>query len=318
MKKQLLLSLVLAGSMVAGAAQAQEQQDQSANTSSVKVTDVQKADEKQGDIDNEITNAKMRAESGSKSQWSMSLDFAYAGGNLEDPLGKIRPNYSGEPSTNDITYLDGTIEGSYRINKNSRLGFGTGVSILTPLQSTDKEITTSTEAGGATEIATPYISYGYSGRVAGVQASASLSYSHYTADYQINDLKKFGSVGAGITALFEIPNSNWQPGISLSGASYIATEGVTGTKDYEIGLYPFVEYAFNDMFSFRTVFRPATYYHLIGEQDLTFGKSMYTQSVGLGIAVTRDLYLYPNMQFAPENLKPSLTNVGLNVTANIF
>ncbi len=316
MKKQVLISLVLAGSMLATIANAEESQQ--ANTSTLKTSEVQKSDEKQGDIDNEITNAKMRAESGSKSQWSMQIDMSYAGGNLEEPLGRVRPNYSGEPGTDDVTYLDGTIEGSYRINKNARVSFGTGISVKTPLQANSEELTTSTENGGVSEVATPYISLGYSGRIAGIQSSMSLGYSHATSNFYTNDLKYDGTFSGGYTVLFDIPNSNWQPGVSLSVGASILRASVEGVPDYSAGLYPFAEYAFNDTVSFRTVFRPFSYNHLQGQSATTFAKSMYTQSVGIGIAATRDIYLYPNMQFAPENLKPELTNVGLNVTANMF
>ncbi|MEN0060113.1 MAG: hypothetical protein AAGB31_14840, partial [Bdellovibrio sp.] len=62
------MSLILAGSMVT-VAHAQEE-SQSANTSTLKASDVQNATEKKDDIDQEITNARMRSELGSKSQWS--------------------------------------------------------------------------------------------------------------------------------------------------------------------------------------------------------------------------------------------------------
>lgn len=305
--------------MVAASAQAEEQQqNQSANTSTINMSDVQKKDEKKGDIDEEITNAKMRAESGSKSKWSVSADLTYGGGNLEQPFSAVRPNYSGEVSTNDVTYLDGTIAGSYRIDKNSRLNLGTGVSMLTPFQATGKEMTTSTEDGGNSEVSTPYLSYKYSGRIGSTQNSLSTTYSHATSSYDRNVKTISGAVGVSHVVIVDIEGSNWQPGLSTAVEAQIFTEGNPGTYDYQFGFYPFVEYAFNDTFSFRTVFRPFTFSHMSTADSTTYVRSMYTQSMGLGIAVARDLYLYPNMQFAPENLKPELTNVGLSMTANVF
>ena len=45
----------------------------------------------QEDIDNEITNARMRAESGSKSKHSISASLGYNGGSLNDAFSKTRP-----------------------------------------------------------------------------------------------------------------------------------------------------------------------------------------------------------------------------------
>jgi hypothetical protein len=281
------------------------------------MTDVQKKEEKKGDIDEEITNAKMRAESGSKSQWSVSADLSYMGGNLEKPFGAVRPNYSGEVSTNDVTYLDGTIAGSYRVDKNNRINLGTGVSMLTPFQATAQELTTSTENGGNSEVATPYVSWKYSGRIGSTQNSLSATYYHSTSAYDVDVVKTSGQVGLSHVVIADIEGSNWQPGLSTSFTQQIFTASNPNTYDYQIGFYPFVEYAFNDKYSFRTVFRPFTFSHMAND-DGDIVRSMYTQSMGIGIAVARDLYLYPNMQFAPENLSPELTNLGVSMTANVF
>lgn len=331
MKTQLLLSLVLAGSVVASSAFAAEEQqankDQSSNTSTIKMTDVQKKDEKMKDIDEEITNAKMRAESGSKSKWSVSADLTYSGGNLQTPLAANRPNYAGEAAVQGSTSLDGTIGGSYRVDMRNRVSFGTGISILTPFQSNLQETTRMAEDGGATDISTPYLKWGHNRRIGNVQNSFSGTYSHSTASWDVNGQKSFGAVSFSHVAIFDIEGSNWQPGISTAIGQTIYTDGASATdvtgsasrrQDYSIGLYPFVEYAFNDMFSFRTVFRPFSFGHNRSDDAMTFERSMYTQSMGLGIAITRDVYLYPNMQFAPENLKPELTNVGLSTTLNVF
>ncbi len=317
MKKQILMSLILVGSVSSAFAQ-EATEDQSANSSTIKMSDVQKKDEKVKDIDDEITNAKMRAESGSKSQWSISADLTYGGGNLEAPFSGVRPNYSGEVSTNDVTYLTGSIAGSYRVDKNNRINLGTGVEMLTPFQATAEEMTTSTENGGNSEVATPYISWKWAGKIGSTQNALGATYSHSTSNYDLNQKHVSGAVGASHTVIFNIEGSNFQPGLMTAFEQQIFTQGNPRTYDYQFGFYPFAEYEMNDTFSLRTVFRPFTFSHLSTADSTTYVRSMYTQSVGLGIAVTRDIYVYPNMQFAPENLKPELTNVGLSTSLNIF
>ena len=43
------------------------------------------------DADEIITNKKMRAESGSKSKWSIGSALSYSGGTIETPLNEKRP-----------------------------------------------------------------------------------------------------------------------------------------------------------------------------------------------------------------------------------
>lgn len=328
MKKQVLLSLILAGSMVATSAQAEEQQqNQSSNTSTIKMSDVQKKDEQTKDIDDEITNAKMRAESGSKSKYSVSIEFALNGGNLVEPLGKVRPNYSGIATQDTATNLTGEVGVSYRINPKNRLNLSTGVSVGQPFHSNIEEVSRLKNEGGKTDVSTPSLTWSTAGRIGGTQNSLSVGYSHHTKQVYTDLYKMVGDLGVSHVVIFDIEGSNWQPGLSTSVGNTFYSDGANSSDvignddrraDYYFGFYPFVEYSFNDRYSFRTVFRPFVYSHNRSDDALTFEKDMYTQSLGIGIAVTRDIYLYPNMQFAPENLKPELTNVGLSSTINIF
>ena len=329
MNKNVLVSLILAGSMVASInarAEDKKENNQSANTSTVKVTDVQKKDEQVGDLDTEITNAKMRAESGSKSKWSISMDMTYNGGNLEDPLGRVRPNFAGISSQDNSAAFALDFAVAYRLSKSDSLRLGSGLTILTPLQNTSQE-TFNENSARKSYVSNPYFSWSRSFRAWDLQQSVSASTSWETRP-AYTDAGYQAGASLGWTVLGEIPNTNWQPGLSLSldytffkdGADAADTlsnvEG--GRTDYTIGLYPFVEYAFNDMFSFRTVFRPAVFDHYRNDNADAFYHNMWTQSVGLGVAITRDIYLYPNFQFAPEYMRADTTNVGMNATLNVF
>lgn len=326
MKKQILASLILAGSLVV-AVSAHAEEKQTANTSSVKVTDVQKKDETvPGDLDQEITNAKMRAESGSKSKWSVSTSLNYNGGNLETPFSAKRPNYAGVSTQDTSTSMSADIAVALRLTSRDQLRLGTGVTVKTPFQNTYEE---STNQNGARKAAAsaPYISWGRSFRAWNLQQSVGVTGS-YETNPSYTDMGYVGTGSVDYTILGEIPNSNWQPGfavtIAYTGfsdgavATDTASNTVDGRSDYSIGLYPFIEYAFNDRYSFRTVFRPANFDHYRNDSGDTFYHNMWTQSVGVGIAVTRDIYLYPNFQFAPEYVQADTTNVGMSATINVF
>ena len=315
--------------MVASFAHAEEQKDQSqtANSSSVKITDVQKKDEQVGDIDNEITNAKMRADSGAKSKWSIKGDITYNGGSLEIPFGPIRPNYAGVAGSDTNTTISGTLAAAYRLTMRDTLRFGAGVNINTPFQNSTSDLTNS-NGSRKSSVNTPYVSWGRAFKAWGIQQSLDAEVDYYTIPAYVDNYKMQSAASASWTGIFDIANSNWQPGLSLSLSNVFYKDGENafdtasnpedGRSDYSIGLFPFVEYAFNDTLSFRTVFRFLTFDHYRDDAKSTFYHEMWTQSVGIGISVTRDIYLYPNFQFAPEYMRADTTNVGLSTSFSVF
>jgi hypothetical protein len=38
----------------------------------------------------------------------------------------------------------------------------------------------------------------------------------------------------------------------------------------------------------------------------------------VGYSVTRDIFLYPNIQFLPNQVASDMTNVGIQATINVF
>jgi hypothetical protein len=110
-------------------------------------------------------------------------------------------------------------------------------------------------------------------------------------------------------------------GLSLGGALeytryfFDKTDKTLGANYLQI--YPVAEYVINDMFNLRTV---------LGYQWEQLRETKYTnyhkldvfQSIGLGTTITRDVFLYPNIQFLPSQMKSGLTNIGLSAYINAF
>lgn len=321
MKKQILMSLVLAGSLVS-VAQAEEQ---NANTSTVQVSDVQKSEETKGDIDAEITNARMRSELGSKSQWSFKSSLGYNGGSLQRPFDSIRPNYRASASIESLTALSGNVGVNYRVSKGGNLSAGTGVVIMAPLEGSItedfKDPRNTNRNVKRMQVSTPYLDYSQGYRAMGMQMISSATYSHYTEEDQTDYYNLLGNVSVSQTVLADLGDSNWQAGASLSFDKDIFKGGNKADAgdiryDYGIGLFPFAEYTFNDTFSFRTVFGYFQFASYEEKQDLIQLEPY--QSVGIGISVTRDIYVYPNVQFTPKDLRDDRTNVAVSANLNLF
>jgi hypothetical protein len=313
--KLLIISVLLVSSFIARADE----------TPSVP-PDAQNPNNLPSDIDAEITNAKMRAESGSKSTWSIKANINYDGGNLEAPFGPNRPNYAGISSQDNNTDISGTVAVAYRWKKADTFRAGTGVLLVTPFQNTWEDVENS-RGVRKSNIYNPYLEYSKAMKLRGYQNIFDMSFTYYSRSaYQ--DAGYVGYYDVNHTALYKIEKSGWELGLNgdinytffkdAAVPSDTLQNSETGRSDYTIALYPFGEYAFNDRYSFRTVFRFLTFDHYRSDPGATLVRELYTQSLGLGIAVTRDIYLYPNMQFAPEHFSAGLTNVGLSTTINIF
>lgn len=328
MKLQILLSLLLASSV--GFAQTETTETSNNNTASV--SDVQKTDEKKGDIDEEITNARMRATLGSKSKWSFKTSFGYNGGSVEKPFDSIRPAYRNAADMQALTALSGSIGGNYRVSKGGNISFGTSLVVRAPLEGdvfsdfNDPRDGSGGEKINRFEMSSPYIDYSHGYRLWGMQMISSATYTHYTTNDSTssNYYNLIGNVAISQVFLADLGDSSWQAGASISidkdffngdmGAGFLAK----GIKRYEYGygLYPFAEYIFNDTFSFRTVFG---YFQFIKyEQDAEAFQYEPYQSVGIGISLSRDIYLYPNVQFTPKDMRADRTNVAISANVNIF
>lgn len=324
------IAFLFALSLTGANALAQEEQNAQPNTSTVKASDVQKPDEQQKSELDEITNARMRAEAGSKSKWSVKANLNYQGGSVEKPFDRERPNYRATSSTQTVTSLSGTVAAAYRMTDKIAARFGTGVRMLTPFHNKDREVAQNHYENSDTRVmnvSTPYLEFSRAFRAGSLMHNPSLTYSHSTDQFDVDIVQSIGNLSFSHTIVGEFEGTGWQPGASVildytfykDGAQDFDTIGnPNGRDDYNVGLYPFLEYAFNDTYSFRTVFGYFAYSHYRNDDAGRFQRLVSYQSVGVGISVTPEIYLYPNVQFIPDDARAERTNVALSTSLSVF
>lgn len=329
MNKVLVTAIALA---FAGQAFAQEQKKPAEGQTAIKIEDAaDKKNKVDGDVDQEITNAKLRAESGSKSKFSLSLTANYAGGSLAEPLSKDRPNPVNDPIA-PKTEMSGRFSGRYRLDKNQSLTLGTGYSLERPFHEAERG-----------QVSNPSVGYNNARKLGPVQNVSSVDLTATTnSDYR--EVGDVGTFGVSNTTLYNFGGSKASIGMAVSaGYTYYDKENemvqpkgakrpapaIAYQRDYSGAAYPFFEYVFTDKINFRTVFRPWIFEHRRAAQGFEFVKRPWTQSIGVGFAVTRDIYLYPNFQYdwekwrrddfnwGREKTRESST-VGLSATINIL
>ncbi len=258
------------------------------------------------DIDSEITNAKMRAESGSKSKHSLSMGVGYSGGSVKDAFSKTRPNISANSTVEAKTSAAGDLNYRYRMTPSDSLTAGFGLKWVTP-----------TFEGQKIEASNPGVGYSKTFKAGAVQNSFSAGLTAITASELIESSKMAYSADVGHTGIMEIGRSGWQLGLSGAVSYYNYTQNLGGQTEYELGLYPFIEYAFNDKYNFRSVYRGNSY-GSVRENNMTFEQFEPTQSLGVGIAATRDIFLYPNIQWVWRDVTAEKTNVAMSASMNFF
>ncbi len=259
------------------------------------------------DIDEEITNKKLRADSGAKALISLKSAFNYNGGSIQTPLAADRPNLSPGTTNPEPAKLSGTISAKYRVTDHDSLSLGVGVGWLTP-----------TYKGQAGQVENPILGYNRAFKVGFLQNVIDASVQYYTADSaQKND--DIWNTNIDYTILAKLGKSRLDLGVDFGYYreyySQTTVKNAGAAQDY-LAIYPFAEYELTQMASLRTVFRGWSYYNTPGEQR-AYQHDDSTQSFGVGLAITRDIYLYPNIQWVWADVAADKTNVALSANINL-
>lgn len=296
------------------------QTEKNISTKKVKAPKVEKSDK----ADQVITNRRFRAQNGSLSKFSMNSNLNYDGGSLENPLAADRPNLSNAGDTTSIAGLRGTITGSYRINSLNRVNIGTGLQMLAPFNDSidtddpraEREFD---ENRGDLDISNPVASYTHMNNFFGVQTILSAGVRQYTAS-NLTDVGYQNDVNASINTMYNVGKTGFSFGALVVYNKYFFNkddeEYQSVQNDVVWGVLPQAEYIINDTFNLRTIVRSNWYQNTVADSE--FEQRPVTQSVGLGISINRDVFLYPNLQFVYRNLQAENTNIGISANINMF
>lgn len=297
---------------------------ESSSETKAKLKDI-KGNEGQADVDQLITNKKLRAETGSKSKVSVSTFFQYNGGSLESPGAKFRPNITAGSDNTALSGIVGQIGGKFRVGEQTSVSAGVGVRMFSPFQAPigdDKVFDKEGNAVDRNDVYDPYVGFTYVSKLGGLQSVSSVD----TTIKTTRDSRARGYVGkvnGSQTFVKDIGTSGFSVGAAViaevAAFDKFTDSAKAASSDYAVGFYPMLEYVFNDTFNFRTVSGIWVFEHVRSASSaFSFEQNVIYQSVGLGISVTRDIYLYPNIQFLPEHMNADRTNVALNANINIF
>lgn len=297
-----------------------------ANVSSGKVQDAKPA-AGVDKTDQLITNRNLRAINGSLSTWSFASSWNYQGGDINKPIGSSRPNVTGSQDVALVQNLSGTVGISYRLTEVDRLTLGIGLQMASPFSSTadsslgERGRAEFNRTQGNLDAANPQLVYRRIMRPFGIQSILTATSTYYTQDALVDrGLQNKNEIS--MNSLYDFGGSRFSAGIVFQGAFFTHSKNDPALRasqpDYEFYALPITEFEINDFMNWRAVYRYYWYQQSRAQSGSEWTTLDPTISTGIGFSVTRDIFLYPNVQFNPEDVRADRTNVGLSASINLF
>lgn len=275
------------------------------------------------EADQVITNRRLRAANGSLSKWSGSFSLSYQGGSIEKPFAAQRPNIVSGADALTLQYFNANVGVRYRFSTLNSITLGTGMFVSTPFQSSiktnDPELKHEFDkTKQVVTISDPNITYTNLSRIFDTQIVSTLTPTLITNSQQKHQGYQ-ASYDFASTLMKEIGKTGLSLGGTVEYLQYTFNKSDKSLADNVIAFYPVGEYIINDTLNIRTVLGWQVYQQTRDQksQDRYTKRTVY-QSLGLGISITRDIFLYPNIQFIPDDIRSDRTNIGISANINAF
>lgn len=285
------------------------------------------AKEKTDKEDQLITNRNMRSLTGSLSTWSFASTWNYQGGDINKPIGSSRPNVTGSKDVALVQNLSGKIAANYRLTDVDRLTLGIGLQMASPFSS--KPDSKFSESGrkefkrtqGELDASNPELVYRRTMKPFGVQSILTATSTYYTQDALVDrGLQNKNEVT--LNSLYDFGGSRFSAGGVLQAAFFTHNKDdealQAGQPQHEFYILPITEYEINDLMNWRAVYRYYWYQQSRAQKSSEWTTLEPTISTGIGFSITRDIFIYPNIQFNPEDVRADRTNLGLSANINLF
>lgn len=278
-----------------------------AHRSTLKVPEVLK--NKKFEDDKDITDTRLKADSGSLSRYSLKFSLSYYGPPVGDLSNEKQPNPDGSIGNND-TAIGGAVSLRYRFDSKSALSMGTGVNVLTPVQGSKR-----------TDVKQPFLSYDRSSRVGNFQLRNSYGASVTTTPEYI-DVGQYGGLSYDNSFVYNFGASGFAAGIDtgfnyfLYNREYEKADRTAGR--YTLGFYPQVKYNFTDKMNVYTSLALNFQNYRSREDEYHLLNKTLSARLGMGIAFTRDIYFAPYLNFYPKDLKAESTTISFATVFSIL
>lgn len=258
---------------------------------------------------NEITDTKLRADSGSLSRYSMKFNFTYAGPPVTDFSAKAQPNPDGSVGTFQ-TALIGSIAARYRIDPKSTVGLSTGLKAIHPFQGEER-----------TDVSNPALNYDFSSRVAEIQMKNSTGLIWRTVP-EFTTIGQYGLIVNTQSMVYDLGVSRVSLGIDMSFGYFLYERGYEKTDGkaprYSFELNPNLKYNFSEKLNVVTSVNVALWNPRSKEDQYALLNKVINQRLGLGYAYNRDTYFNPYISFYPDHMSWDRVTMNFTTIFSVF
>lgn len=307
--KKCVLTLALAGLAVTAQAQT--------STTKIDTTTKQESTLKIKDLignekfedDKDITDSKLRADSGSRSKYSLKFALSYAGPPVGDLGARTQPNPDGTVGVYE-TAVGGSISGRYRLDRRRAVGVGTGVTALTPFHGTER-----------LDVKNPFINFDINDRLGDVQMRHIYGLAVTTVPNFV-DVGQYASLKYDNSLVYNIGTSGVALGLD-TGLDFFLYSRKYEARDrkvsrYHLAFYPQVKYNFSDKINAYTSLAMSYWNPRFESSEGAIRNKKLTQRVGMGIAFSRDIYFAPYLNFYPDNARMDSTTVSFSTIFSLL
>lgn len=265
--------------------------------------------------DSRINDLELRAQNGSMSRYSLKFNLGYSGSPINNLADPDRPNpdhRAGDYRTN----LSGSAGLRYRIDRESGINLSTGVEWYTPVQAISNKSVRRPKGANNFDSSDPGLSYDRQYMIGQVQSRSSLFVSMVTDDYY-KGLGQTMGVGPGQYFKWVVYQSRLILGAQISGSYYSYDRTYNKLTDgkaqrYTLNFIPSVEYKILDNLNFNTSLGYSYANLRMVSNYGTWLHQLTTWRVGVGWAITHDVYVNPYINFFAE--QPAFNTASLNLS----
>ena len=259
--------------------------------------------------DKEITDSRLKADSGSLSKYSLKFSLSYFGPPVGDLGNKYQPNPDGSIGVY-ATSLGGSISGRLRFDNKSAISVGTGISALTPFHGIER-----------TDVKTPFISYDRNSRLGDIQMRNSYGFSVTTIP-NFKAVGQYGSLSYDNSWVYNLGSSGFAMGLD-TGLNLFLYERGYENKDgkasrYLLGLYPQIKYNLSDKANIYTSLAVSLWNPRKLDDEFALHNKILSGRLGMGMAYSRDIYFAPYLNFYPERLTADTTTISFSTIFSIL
>lgn len=261
--------------------------------------------------DKDITDAKLKADSGSLSKYSLKISLSYNGPGVGDLGNKMQPNPDGSVGVFE-TSLGGSIGGRYRFDNKSAVSVGTGINALTPFHGTER-----------VDVKTPFVSYDRSARLGDVQMRNSFGASATTTPNYRN-LGQFGGLSYDNSLIYNIPETRLAAGVDTGFNVYMYERAFDDRRDskstsaYTLEFFPQVKYNATDTLNISTSLALRYWNPRRLGDGWNLANKIISARTGLGVAVSRDVYFSPYLNYYPDDFRWSTTTISFSTVFSML